>query len=108
MAIPLRVLMVGDCPDDAAVILRELERGGYCVHQRPVRSASEMEAALRTDRWDLVVADDHASGFDPCCALAILRRYGDQPFIVVSDTAGEDRAAQIMKAGANDYVMKDN
>src|SRR5262249_14265535 len=101
MAIPVRVLIVADSPDHAALVVRELERGGYFVVWRRVDRAFRMEAALQDERWDLVIADDELPGFDAGDSLAILRRYGDQPFIVVSGGIGEDLAAQRMRAGAN-------
>ena len=42
-------------------------------------------------------------------ALAIYRQKGlDIPFISVSGTVGEETVAEMMKAGAHDYVMKSN
>ncbi len=42
-------------------------------------------------------------------ALAIVRELGyDTPFIVVSGKVGEDLAVEIMKAGAQDYITKEN
>jgi PAS domain S-box-containing protein len=41
--------------------------------------------------------------------LRLLRELGyDLPFIVVSGKIGEDAAVEIMKAGANDYLTKEN
>src|SRR3712207_9154191 len=41
--------------------------------------------------------------------LALLRDLGyDEPFIVVSGKIGEDAAVEIMKAGADDYLTKEN
>ena len=42
-------------------------------------------------------------------ALQLLQESGlDLPFIIVSGYIGEDAAVAAMKAGAHDYVMKDN
>jgi PAS domain S-box-containing protein len=42
-------------------------------------------------------------------ALRLLRQQGlDTPFIMVSGIYGEEEAVRMMKAGANDYVMKSN
>ncbi len=47
-------------------------------------------------------------GFDATKALEITRdRDADIPFVVVSGTLGEERAFQLVKAGANAYVPKD-
>jgi len=42
-------------------------------------------------------------------ALAIWQREGkDQPFIVVSGATGEEEAVSLLKAGASDFIKKDN
>ena len=42
-------------------------------------------------------------------ALAVLKATGlDLPFIIVSGTIGEATAVEAMRAGAHDYVLKDN
>jgi two-component system, cell cycle sensor histidine kinase and response regulator CckA len=109
MGIPLRVLFVEDAPDDAELLLRELERGGYEVAWRRVDCGGSMQNALIREIWDLVVCDysmPHFSGLD---ALHILRATGlDIPLIFVSSTIGEDTAVVALKQGAHDYVMKGN
>ena len=55
------------------------------------------------------IADYHLPQFDAPAALAIVRSSGrDIPFLVVSGTIGEERAVAMMKAGAHDYLMKNN
>jgi diguanylate cyclase (GGDEF)-like protein/PAS domain S-box-containing protein len=105
----LRVLIVEDAEDDALQVLRLLKRGGYAVGHDRVDSLEGMRAALDRQVWDIVICDFSMPGFDGRAALALLReRNADLPFIVVSGTIGEDAAVAMMKAGASDYVMKDN
>jgi len=105
----LRVLIVEDSESDTGLIVRHLERAGYKpVHER-VETGAEMRAALEREDWDIVVADYALPQFDAFAALGLVHERGrDIPFIVVSGSIGEDTAVAIMKAGANDYVMKDN
>src|SRR2546422_5845835 len=109
MSEPLRILLVEDSEDDAALLLRELHRGGYEPTVERVDAAPDMEAALQQGPWDLVVSDyslPHFSGLD---ALAVLQSTGlDLPFIIVSGAIGEETAVSAMKAGVHDYIMKDN
>ena len=59
--------------------------------------------------WDLVIADYNLPEFDAPSALTVLQKSGlDIPFIVVSGVIGEETAVALMKAGAHDYIMKDN
>ena len=110
MGVPLRVLLVEDSEDDALLLLRALRRGGYETSYERVDNAADMEAALEGREWDLVISDHSMPTFNSSAALAMLRGKGflDLPFIIVSGKIGEDTAVASMKAGANDYIMKDN
>ncbi len=109
ISIQLRALLVEDSEDDALQVLRLLKDGGYAVTHERVHSLEGMRAALDRHPWDIVICDFRMPGFDGRAALALLReRNADMPFIVVSGTIGEDTAVAMMKAGASDYVMKDN
>jgi two-component system, NarL family, sensor histidine kinase UhpB len=87
-----------------------LRRGGYDPIWERVDTAAAMEAALDGRGWDLVISDHGMPAFDSSAALALLRRKGfvDLPFIIVSGQIGEDAAVAAMRAGAHDYLMKDN
>ncbi len=109
MAGKLRVLLVEDSEDDAALVLAELKRAGYAPVSERVYSAAALEAALARGQWDLVIADYNMPSFTGLEALRLVRGSGrDLPFIVVSGTIGEDVAVAAMKAGANDYLIKDS
>ena len=109
MATTLRVLLIEDSPGDAALLLRELGRGGYePVHER-VDTKEGMDAALDRGFWDVVISDYSMPHFSGPAALRLLQEKGmDLPFIIVSGDIGEDSAVAAMKAGAHDYLMKDN
>jgi PAS domain S-box-containing protein len=110
MGVPLRVLLVEDYEDDALLLVRELRRGGYDPDYERVDTAGAMEAALDAREWDLVVADHSMPAFSSQAALELLRGkgYSDLPFIIVSGQIGEQVAVEAMKAGAHDYLMKNN
>jgi PAS domain S-box-containing protein len=110
MSVPLRVLLVEDSEDDALLLIMSLRRGGYDPTWERVDTAATMEAALDGRGWDLVISDHGMPAFNSSAALALLRRKGfvDLPFIIVSGQIGEDAAVAAMKAGAHDYLMKDN
>src|ERR671912_1466350 len=110
MGMPLKVLLVEDSEDDALLLMRMLRRGGYDPAWERVDTAAAMEAALDGHSWDLVISDHSMPAFSSSAALGLLRRKGfvDLPFIIVSGRIGEDAAVSAMKAGAQDYIMKDN
>ncbi|MBA3492213.1 MAG: response regulator, partial [Rubrobacteraceae bacterium] len=110
MGVPLKVLLVEDSEDDALLLVRMLRRGGFDPTWERVDTAAAMEAALDGRGWDLVISDHGMPAFNSSAALELLRRNGfvDLPFIIVSGQIGEDAAVAAMKAGAHDYLMKDN
>ena len=105
----LRVLIAEDSEDDAMLIVRELRRGGYEPVMCRVDSAADMQSALELGKWDLIITDHNMPSFDSTDALRLAREYDPNiPFILVSGSIGEEIAVDAMKAGAHDYVMKDN
>src|ERR1700722_3428104 len=109
MGIPLRVLIIEDSEDDAALLLCELLRGGYDVIHERVDTANAMTSALGHQKWDLVISDHSMPHFSGIDALQILRSKGSEvPFIFVSGTIGEETAVAALKDGAQDYLMKTN
>src|SRR6266576_4758770 len=109
MSIPLRLLIIEDCEDDALLAVRELRRAGYDVRFERVETAVAMAAALNERTWDLVIADYSLPQFSGTAALELLKSTGlDIPFIIISGSIGEDLAVDVMKSGAHDYMMKGN
>ena len=105
----LKVLIVEDSVNDTFFVVRELQRGGFQVSFERVETQAAMQAALDAQRWDLVISDYSMPQFSGTAALALFMQRGlDVPFIIVSGAIGEDRAIELLKAGANDCVMKDN
>ena len=91
------------------MLLLELQDGGYDPTYERVDTAPAMRAALTQGIWDIVIADYVMPQFNALAALALLRESGcDLPFIIVSGAIGEETAVAAMKAGAHDYIMKDN
>jgi signal transduction histidine kinase len=109
MSQPLRVLLIEDSESDAGLIVRQLEKAGYAVTANRVQAAEALRTALANFAFDLIIADYQMPQFDAPSALAIVRERGhDIPFVVVSGIIGEERAVDLMKSGAHDYVMKSN
>jgi two-component system cell cycle sensor histidine kinase/response regulator CckA len=109
MSVPVRILFVEDSRDDVALILHELRRSGFTPDHWVVETEQAMRQALADERWDLVIADHSMPHFDAPGALAVLQQSGqDLPFIVVSGHIGEEQAVACMRAGASDYLTKDN
>jgi two-component system cell cycle sensor histidine kinase/response regulator CckA len=105
----LRVLIVEDSPDDAALLLREIGRGGFETQWVRVETANDFTRALESRAWDLIVSDFHLPAFSAPKALALVKQSElDIPFIVISGTVNEQIAIDALKAGASDFMSKNN
>ncbi len=104
----LKILMLEDSPTDAELIQRFLQKE-YADSR--FKLAVTREAFLKTLEEfepDLILADNSLPQFDANEALRIVREQGIQtPFIMVSGTTKEEYAVQIIKSGADDYILKD-
>ena len=103
----LHILLVEDTPDDATLIMLQLEQDGLEAEYQRVDSEAALTAALDPPP-DLILSDYALPGFSGLRALQIVKERGlDIPFILISGTIGEDVAVNAMKQGADDYLMKD-
>lgn len=105
----LRVLIAEDAPDDARLLVIQLEQGGFSVQFQRVDSEEAMREALAGAQWDVVICDYVMPGFSGLRALQILREAGgDIPVLMISGKVGEEAAAQAIRAGADDFLLKGN
>lgn len=105
----LHVLIVDDSEDDTLLAVRALESENFKIFYQRVENPADLEKALDTRAWDLVLSDYSMPRFNGGDALAICQRKAfDAPFIIVSGRIGEEVAVELMRTGAHDYVMKDN
>ncbi len=107
MPTPIRILMLEDQPDDAALVLHELRRAGF--EPRAERVETEEEFLVRLDpSLDVILSDFTLPGWSGTDALRVVQERGlDVPFLFVSGTIGEDQAVAAMRQGAADYLLKD-
>jgi diguanylate cyclase (GGDEF)-like protein len=106
---PLQVLLVEDSEDDALLLQLELRRGGYEATLFRVDTEAGLLNALKETGWDVIITDHNLPGLDSLLVLQIILATDlDIPVIIVSGSIGEEVAVKAMKAGANDYIMKNN
>ena len=103
----LRLLVVEDVEDDALLMLHRFREAGYRPSYLRVADADAMKSALEGQCWDAVLCDHNMPGFDAFAALALMQELClDLPFIIVSGHLNEETAVAAMRAGAHDYVSK--
>lgn len=107
MAHPLRVLILEDNASDAELMIHDLRRAGFDPSWRRVETGAAFVAALDGDP-EVILADHSLPGFDVFRALRHLReRMLDIPCLVITGTVGDEAAAECIKQGACDYLLKD-
>lgn len=105
----LAILLIEDNEDDALLLLRKFKLAGYRVDSVQVCTAAAMTEALDAHDWDVIISDHSMPGFDALAALDIIKNRGlDVPFIIASGHIDEDTAISAMRAGAHDYLSKNN
>ncbi len=106
---PLRLLIIEDSENDAALAIRQLEKADYVLDYHRLEDLGELEVAIMEQEWDLIISDYQLPGFTGADAMEVCLNSGkDIPFILISGTVGEETAVGLMKLGVNDYLLKDN
>ena len=105
---PLRVLILEDVPTDAELVENELRLAGFQFVSERVEDRDSFLAALNTFLPEIILSDFSLPGFDGESALLIVREKAPGiPFIFVTGALGEERAVDLLKSGATDFVLKD-
>ncbi|HEX7192299.1 MAG TPA: ATP-binding protein [Thermoanaerobaculia bacterium] len=104
----LKILLVEDTDTDAELVERALRRGGLEFELHRVETEEPFREELRAWKPDVVLADYKLPQFDGLSALRIGQGHDPElPLIVVSGTLGDEKAVEVLKVGATDYVLKD-
>src|SRR5512147_1445330 len=106
---PVRLLIIEDNEDDSLLEIEEIKNNGLEIIYERVDNLLSLKEALNLRTWDCILSDYSLPGFSGLDALSVLKESGkDIPFILISGAIGEEIAVNAMKAGANDYIMKNN
>lgn len=106
---PLKLLNIEDSELDTELLILHLKKEGYQTDYKRVDNLEDLQAILETENWDVIICDYSMPGFSVDEALKYVKQTElDIPFIVISGTIGEEKAVEVMRAGASDYLMKDN
>jgi PAS domain S-box-containing protein len=105
---PMRILFVEDVPADAEIAARELQKGGIQLTSARVDTKEAFLKALEEFQPDIIISDYAMPEFDGMQALKLAKEYAASiPFILLTGSQNEEIAVKCMKAGAMDYVLKE-
>jgi two-component system, cell cycle sensor histidine kinase and response regulator CckA len=104
----LRILIVEDLAAHAELMAWELQRSGVPFETRRVQSEADLLRALGSFAPDVVLSDHSLPQFSADQVLRVMQRERPLiPVIIVTGSLDEETAADYIKAGAVDYVVKD-
>src|SRR5689334_1337313 len=106
MSAALRVLLIEDSPDDAALIVAELRRADFDPTYLRVQTSSDARNALSRD-WDVILCDYSMPRFGPAAALRLVKECGlHTPVLIVCAHILDESAIALMRQGASDVILK--
>jgi CheY-like chemotaxis protein len=106
---PVRILIVEDYPPDAELAAHEIRREGLAIETRVVETPEGFLEALGQFRPDLILSDYRLPHFDGMAALRLAQEHApDTPLLISTGSMNEEIAVECMKAGAWDYILKEN
>jgi PAS domain S-box-containing protein len=101
------IIVVEDNHADFELLQRELLRHDLSANFYHVKSEKELREALSKHKIDVVISDFMLPSFTGLEALRIFKEYNlSIPFITLTGTGAETIAVDMMKEGADDYVLK--
>ena len=104
----LKVLCLEDAPKDAELLREILTDAGYIVTMDVAENEEIFTSYLNSVPYDIILADYTLPGYNAAEALKVAKGLQPKtPFICISGTIGEDKAVELVKQGATDYVLKD-
>src|SRR5579863_5570589 len=104
----LQILILEDSSTDAEIIQRVLRKAGMTCKFSVAMDKNSFLTALEEFTLDLIISDNSLPQFSALEALQIVReRFSYLPFILVTGTVSEEFAADILRFGADDYILKD-
>jgi len=104
----IRILFAEDNKYDLQLAIRELNTSGLSFLNKCVETRAEFEKELDLFQPDIIISDYFLTDFDGLSLLeTVFSIRPDLPVIITTGSINEETAVNCMKAGAADYVLKD-
>ncbi len=104
----INILHLEDNPDDVELLDIALKKSQLKYDLQSV-STKEVFLKINLDEFDIIISDYNLKSYDGLSAIKHVRSQSPvMPVILLSGTVGEELAADLLRAGANDFVLKSN
>jgi two-component system cell cycle sensor histidine kinase/response regulator CckA len=104
----ITILLVEDSESDINLIEQTLRLAGTEFSLLTADNPSDFRKHLLGSRPDIIVSDGRLPNFSCEEALELHRELAPSlPFIIVTGSLEDEKAAELMKLGASDYLIKD-
>ncbi|SEB17989.1 PAS domain S-box protein [Pedobacter hartonius] len=104
----LRILHLEDLRSDAELVNRTLKKAKFDFERLVVDNRENFIKALTEFVPDIILSDHSLPSFNSHEALSIFKTMGlNIPFILITATISEEFAVDVIKRGADDYILKD-
>jgi PAS domain S-box-containing protein len=109
MSAPLHPLLIENSASEAEKNVYELQRAGFQCKPQIISSRQELLDHVARFPYDVVLSNYRLRGWTGIDAFGAVRSAGREvPFILVTETLGEEEAVECIKQGVTDYVLKEN
>jgi len=104
----IKILHLEDLPSDVELVQRQLKKSDLSFEIRIAKNKKEYIDTLEEFSPDVILSDHSLPSFDSISALKILKRSSHRiPFILVTATMPDEGAIDVVREGADDYILKD-
>lgn len=104
----IRILVLEDLSSDVELLVMELNKAGIEFEYKRADNKEEFIETIINYKPNLIISDYSLPQYDGISAIKDLRQImPDIPIIIVTGSLDEETAAQTIKEGAWDYVVKE-
>lgn len=101
----VHLLILDPSQNDAESMISLLRNSGKATRAHRITSEEDLEDALKTSNWDLLLARDLEQDFGADDALAMVKRMDkDIPFVLLTEEPSRERTVSVIRAGGQDVV----
>jgi diguanylate cyclase (GGDEF)-like protein len=105
----IRILLIDESAEDESILAKKLEKSGYKPEITRLTNLDQIKVIAIKKSWDIIITDHELAEFTSLELISMAQENKiDIPILIVSGIMTEDFAVEAMKAGAKDYIMKDN